>query len=191
MGLALFAGPIYVAAGLAALLRRRLAFVVTAKGKLRTTESLGTFRLHLIWAAFAAALLGASFMGHHNYTLLRVWSTLTLLTGIAPPIIAGISGLLASRQDSEQQPERTASSLERVQSAPAIRVMPQPAFGLAAPAFQIPAPRQARHAGQVFESGRDLEPERYGNSFADPGSKPEADSGLVPAKHAKKPERPW
>ena len=95
MALALFAGPIYVAAGVGALLRRKLAFVVTAKGKLRTTESLRTFRLHFLWAAFAASLLGASFVLHHDYTLLRLWPILTILTGLAPPVIAIVSGLLA------------------------------------------------------------------------------------------------
>ncbi|MFJ6198153.1 glycosyltransferase family 2 protein [Micromonospora sp. NPDC092111] len=95
MALALFAGPIYLAAGVGALLRRRLGFVVTAKGKLRTTESFGTFRLHLCWAAFAAVLLGASFLRDDSFTLLRVWPVLTLLTGLAPPLIALVSGLRA------------------------------------------------------------------------------------------------
>ncbi|MDT5025268.1 MAG: hypothetical protein QOE61_1694, partial [Micromonosporaceae bacterium] len=102
IALALFAGPIYVAAAVAALLRRRLAFVVTAKGKLRTTESLGTFRLHFLWAAFAAALLGASFVLNHSYTLLRVWPILTLLTGLAPPVIATVSGLKARGEQREE-----------------------------------------------------------------------------------------
>ncbi|GLL02806.1 glycosyltransferase family 2 protein [Dactylosporangium matsuzakiense] len=97
MGLALFAGPIYVAAGTAALLRRKLAFVVTAKGKLRTTESLGTFKLHFMWAAIAAALLAASFLGHHDFTLLRIWAGLTLATGLAPPVAAMLSSIVARR----------------------------------------------------------------------------------------------
>ncbi|MFC4149502.1 glycosyltransferase family 2 protein [Micromonospora mangrovi] len=99
MALALFAGPIYVAAGVGALLRRKLGFVVTAKGKLRTTESLGTFRLHFCWAAFAAALLGASFLLHTDYTLLRAWPLLTLLTGLGPPLIALASRLAAGREE--------------------------------------------------------------------------------------------
>ncbi|MFC0008090.1 glycosyltransferase family 2 protein [Micromonospora siamensis] len=95
MALALFAGPVYVAAGIAALLRRPLTYAVTAKGKLRTAESLGTFRLHLVWAALAAALLAVSFVFDHDYTALRFWSVLTLFTGIAPPIIALTSALTA------------------------------------------------------------------------------------------------
>ncbi|GAA2587236.1 hypothetical protein GCM10010435_76850 [Winogradskya consettensis] len=97
MGLALFCGPIYVAAGLAALFRRKLAFVVTAKGKMRTTESFGTFRLHLLWFLFAAGMLALSYTGHHDYTLLRIWAGLTLLMGLAPPLAAWISGISARR----------------------------------------------------------------------------------------------
>ncbi|MBO4210800.1 glycosyltransferase family 2 protein, partial [Micromonospora echinofusca] len=102
MALALFAGPVYVAAGIGALLRRKLAFVVTAKGNLRTTESLATFRLHLLWAAFAAALLGASVVLGHDYILLRIWAGLTLFTGLGPPVIAAVSGLLARRRPAAQ-----------------------------------------------------------------------------------------
>ena len=95
MALALFAGPIYLAAGACTLLRRKLGFVVTAKGKLRSAESLTTFRLHLLWAASAAALLGASVVLGHRYPLLYVWPVLTLITGLAPPLIAVATGLRA------------------------------------------------------------------------------------------------
>ena len=40
--LALFAGPVYVAAGLTALLRRPLAYAVTAKGSLQSADSVRT-----------------------------------------------------------------------------------------------------------------------------------------------------
>ncbi|MFK3979136.1 glycosyltransferase family 2 protein [Micromonospora sp. NPDC050397] len=98
MALALFVGPIYVAAGISALLRRRLAFVVTAKGKLRTTESLGTFRLHFVWAGVAAVMLTLSVLLDHSYPLLRVWPALTLVAALAPPAIATVTGLLARRE---------------------------------------------------------------------------------------------
>lgn len=99
MALALFAGPVYVAAGFGALLRRKLGFVVTAKGKLRTTESLGTFRPHLCWAAAAAGLLGASFVLGTDAPLLRVWPALTLLTGLGPPLIALGTNLRSRREE--------------------------------------------------------------------------------------------
>ncbi|WP_308042628.1 glycosyltransferase family 2 protein [Micromonospora sp. PLK6-60] len=104
MALAFFTGPVYVAAAVGALLRRKLAFVVTAKGKLRTTESLATFRLHFAWAGFAAALLGASFVLDHDVTLLRVWPVLTLLTGLGPPLIAIASGLAARGRARGERP---------------------------------------------------------------------------------------
>ena len=53
--------------------------------------------LHLAWAAVAAGLLGLSTVGRHDYPLLRVWATLTLLTGLVPPIVATVGGLLARR----------------------------------------------------------------------------------------------
>jgi hypothetical protein len=101
MALALFAGPVYVAAGFTALLRRKLGFVVTAKGRLRTVESIRTFRLHLCWAAVSAGLLGASFVLDNSSPLLRVWPVLTLLTGLGPPLIALASNLRAGEPDDE------------------------------------------------------------------------------------------
>jgi cellulose synthase (UDP-forming) len=88
MALALFAGPVYVAAAVAAILRRPLAYAVTAKGKLASGEGLSAFRLHLWWAATAAGLLGASFFLHHDYLALRVWVLLPLVAGLAPPLIS-------------------------------------------------------------------------------------------------------
>ncbi|WP_326846767.1 glycosyltransferase family 2 protein [Streptomyces kaniharaensis] len=92
MGLALFAGPVYVAAAGAALLRRPLAYAVTAKGDLRSAESLSTFRLHLMWAAVAGGLLGASFTLHHDIWILRFWAGVSLFTGVAPLVISFVSG---------------------------------------------------------------------------------------------------
>ncbi|MDG4800398.1 glycosyltransferase family 2 protein [Micromonospora sp. WMMD980] len=106
MALALFAGPVYLAAAAGALLRRRLGFVVTAKGTLRTAESPRTFRLHLCWAGAAAGLLAASFALDHDHPLLRVWPTLTLLTGLAPPVIAWVENARARRDEPAPAPER-------------------------------------------------------------------------------------
>ena len=88
MALALFAGPVYLAAAVAAILRRPLAYAVTAKGARSSGESFSTFRLHLWWAAGAAALLGASAALGNEYLGLRLWAGLTLVTGLAPPLIA-------------------------------------------------------------------------------------------------------
>jgi cellulose synthase (UDP-forming) len=87
MLLALFAGPVYVVAGVTALLRRPLTYAVTAKGNLKSPDSARTFRLHLLWASIAIVLLIVSFRFHHNYTALRVWATLAVITGLGPPLI--------------------------------------------------------------------------------------------------------
>ncbi|WP_236647600.1 MULTISPECIES: glycosyltransferase family 2 protein [Micromonospora] len=118
MALALFAGPIYVAAGVGALLRRKLGFVVTAKGKLRTTESLGTFRLHFCWAAFAAGVLGASFLLDNDFTLLRVWPVLTLLMGLGPPLIALASSVAARREQQHEEKAEPAARTGREERHP-------------------------------------------------------------------------
>ncbi|MCX4760876.1 glycosyltransferase [Streptomyces sp. NBC_01275] len=86
--LALFAGPVYVAAALCALLRRPLAYAVTAKGALRSADSPRTFRLHLIWAALVAAPLAASYVLGHSNPAPRLWAVLALLTGVLPPLLA-------------------------------------------------------------------------------------------------------
>ena len=87
MLLALFAGPVYVAAGISALLRRPLTYAVTAKGSLRSHDSLRTFRLHVIWAAIAGVLLLVSFRFHHDYTAMRLWAGLAAVTGGGPLLI--------------------------------------------------------------------------------------------------------
>lgn len=93
MLLALFAGPVYVVAGIRALLRRPLTYAVTAKGNLKSPDSVRTFRLHLAWTAIATVLLIVSFRFHHDYTALRVWGTIAVITGLGPPLIVMASGL--------------------------------------------------------------------------------------------------
>ncbi|GIJ50654.1 hypothetical protein Val02_75400 [Virgisporangium aliadipatigenens] len=95
MALSLFAGPVYLSAAVSAILRRPLTFKVTPKGHMRSAESIGTFRLHLLWAVVGGAMLGASFWLHHDHAALRIWSGLTVFTGIAPPVIALCSGVRA------------------------------------------------------------------------------------------------
>jgi len=85
--LALFAGPVYVAAGLAALLRRPLAYAVTAKGELRSPDSLRTFHPHLLWGLAAGLALTASAYRGHTYLALRGWALLTLFAAVAPPVL--------------------------------------------------------------------------------------------------------
>jgi hypothetical protein len=112
MALALFAGPVYLAAAIAAILRRPLAYAVTAKGSLRSADSLATFRLHLCWAAVAAGLLGASFALGHDYLALRAWSGLAVLSGLGPPVIALMSEI-AHRWSAARSPDPTLASTAR------------------------------------------------------------------------------
>jgi hypothetical protein len=133
MLLALFAGPVYVAAGVMALRRRPLTYAVTAKGHLKTRDSIRTFRLHLVWAAVAAALLIVSFRFHHDYTSLRVWGTLALITGLGPPLIVA------------------ASRLGLGGSAVAMPSVPVPYDSAWVP-YDVPIPRRSAPAPQVQQA---------------------------------------
>ncbi|MGW7819855.1 glycosyltransferase family 2 protein [Streptomyces puniciscabiei] len=86
--LALFAGPVYVAAAVCALLRRPLAYAVTAKGTLRSADSLRTFRLHLVWATLIGAPLVASYALGHTNPAPRLWAMVAVLAGLLPPLLA-------------------------------------------------------------------------------------------------------
>jgi cellulose synthase (UDP-forming) len=99
MLLALFAGPVYVAAGARALLGRRLKYVVTAKGKLRTGDSARTFALHTVWGLLAAVLMAISFLVHHDLLALRIWASLAVVVGAGPPAIESVGRLARIRAD--------------------------------------------------------------------------------------------
>ena len=88
MLLALFAGPVYASAAARALIRRPLRYAVTAKGSLKSADSMRTFLLHIVWALAAVALLGVSFLSHHDVAALRVWGSLAAIIGFGPPSIA-------------------------------------------------------------------------------------------------------
>jgi cellulose synthase (UDP-forming) len=98
MGLSLLAGPIYVAAGLAAVLRRPLVYAVTAKGSLSSADSLKSFRVHYIWAGLGAAMLAAGLQVGHGVPLLLFWASLALFTGLTPPLMALWSRFAAARR---------------------------------------------------------------------------------------------
>lgn len=106
MLLALFAVPVYVVAGAAALLRRPLAYAVTAKGRLASADGPRSFRLHAAWAGLSAALLGVSvWLGHHSDAL-RFWSALSIVAGVCPPLIAWVTRL-RNRRITEQEADLT------------------------------------------------------------------------------------
>jgi cellulose synthase/poly-beta-1,6-N-acetylglucosamine synthase-like glycosyltransferase len=79
--------PIYAAAMVAALRRRRSAFVVTPKGDAASRDNLSTFRRHLQWSApILLAFLAAAVRGNDN-PWMCVWSVLALLVCLAPVAI--------------------------------------------------------------------------------------------------------
>ena len=84
MVLELFTVPVYTAAAVAQLARRKLVYVVTAKGKATTADSFRVFRAHAGWAAFAVANLVVGQLLNHTYHSLYYWTAFTLVVSIAP-----------------------------------------------------------------------------------------------------------
>lgn len=111
MVLTLFAGPVYVVAGLSAVTRRELAYAVTAKGALRTVESLATFRAHLVFAALSASALLLSLVLEHDAWWLRFWACLTLVIGVTPPLIAWRASLSAAREEAAAAASRPVAQI--------------------------------------------------------------------------------
>ena len=97
MGLSLLASPIYVAAGIASLLRRPLVYAVTAKGSLSSVDSLKSFRVHYLWAGIGTLLLGAGFQLDHAVPLLEFWASIAIFTGVLPPAMLLWNRLRTSR----------------------------------------------------------------------------------------------
>lgn len=84
-------GPIYTAAGLAALLGRPLTYVVTAKSRLKSPDLLSTFRLHLWWAAIAITILGCTLSIDRGPLTIPIAFTVLLMMVMAPPIAAWVT----------------------------------------------------------------------------------------------------
>jgi cellulose synthase (UDP-forming) len=152
MLLALFAGPIYVAAGVRAICGRRLKYVVTAKGKLRTGDSARTFALHSIWALAAAALLAISFRLHHDLLALRIWASLVLVAGAGPPVIAGVSRWIARGEASRTVRDRHAWQRDMVEdfTSPDLRLL----FDLAAKQSGVSLSAAPQPAGAKPAAGK-------------------------------------
>src|SRR5215475_10130712 len=154
MAFALFAGPVYAAAGTAALLRRPLSYSVTAKGKLRAGSSLATFRLHLAWAGVACALLAASVWLGNGYLPLRVWCGLTLAACLGPPAMATVSNLRGRfrggartvRAAARAPATRAATTFAAGTPAPPTLVLPrlsQASASVSSATLELPRPRRS------------------------------------------------
>ncbi|MCD0485827.1 glycosyltransferase [Streptacidiphilus sp. ASG 303] len=82
-------GPIYAAALLQALLRRRSSFVVTPKGDSASPDRLRTFRIHLFWVLVFGGSLAASFVTGHTHAAMRTWACIALFFSLLPLLIWG------------------------------------------------------------------------------------------------------
>lgn len=84
-GAGIVAGPVYASAAMAALLRRPLAYVVTAKGALRTEDTVRAFRLHLPWAALGVSVLALGLAIGGDAALLG-WTAAGVAAAAFPPL---------------------------------------------------------------------------------------------------------
>ncbi|MEV0898800.1 cellulose synthase catalytic subunit [Actinoplanes sp. NPDC049802] len=97
MLLSTLCAPIYVTSFLQAVLRRRAGFVVTPKGDSASPDRLLTFRTHLRWAVFFAALLMVAAMTGHAHGFMWLWPSLNLAVCLAPPAIWALQALRRRR----------------------------------------------------------------------------------------------
>lgn len=74
----IIAAPVYTRAATRALFRRRLAYVVTGKGLLRSQDSLQTFGSHLAWSAALLSALCFSMISGSGQIASRWWALATL-----------------------------------------------------------------------------------------------------------------
>jgi cellulose synthase/poly-beta-1,6-N-acetylglucosamine synthase-like glycosyltransferase len=76
--------PIYARSLIKVLLRRKLSFNVTAKGNIRSTDRLWTFRYSLMWAVVPIAVLPVALLRHRPFPMMIVWTALILGVCLAP-----------------------------------------------------------------------------------------------------------
>jgi cellulose synthase/poly-beta-1,6-N-acetylglucosamine synthase-like glycosyltransferase len=90
--------PLYSAALVGALLRRKLGFVVTPKGDRSSPDRLLTFRRHVFWAAISAgSIIAAGSLGH-VYPANLIWAVLALFTCLTPVGLWALEAVVAARR---------------------------------------------------------------------------------------------
>src|SRR5690606_23315078 len=87
LALSLADGPIYAVAGVTALLRKPLVYVVTAKSSLASADSYRTFRYHLLGISGALLALAASAVLGHDHWPLRAWALFTAGALLFPVVL--------------------------------------------------------------------------------------------------------
>ncbi len=76
--------PIYARSLIKVVLRRKLAFNVTAKGATASPDRLWTFRYSLMWAVVPITLLVIAVIRHRPYPMMMAWTGVILLVCLAP-----------------------------------------------------------------------------------------------------------
>lgn len=108
MLMAVLSTPIFVTALIGALLRRPSRFVVTPKGRSRTTDGLLAFRRHLQWAVvFVAILTSAEYFGHGEAAYRR-WVEACAVVCLLPVAICfgeRLMPILFGRTGAAQEPK--------------------------------------------------------------------------------------
>ncbi|GAA1977927.1 glycosyltransferase family 2 protein [Kitasatospora viridis] len=103
MAMSALCGPVYAAALVQALLRRRSRFVVTPKGAAGSPDRAASFRIHLGWALVFAGALAASAVTGDGQPAMRVWAAIALLSCLLPMAVHLMD---RARQRRARQPER-------------------------------------------------------------------------------------
>jgi hypothetical protein len=81
-------GPVYAAAAVGAVLRRRLSFVVTGKGALANRDGPATFKYHFCWLMLTLSGLLVAWKGH-GIVASAVWAGLAV-TWAGLPVVMSI-----------------------------------------------------------------------------------------------------
>lgn len=84
--LTLMTAPIYVSAGLTALARISLTYAVTAKGELRSFDTIATFKSHLYWAILGSLFIVFGIALHHTMATQIFWDSFTLAISGLPAV---------------------------------------------------------------------------------------------------------
>ncbi|WP_045746293.1 glycosyltransferase family 2 protein, partial [Actinoplanes rectilineatus] len=112
MLLSTLCAPIYVTSFLQALLRRTAGFVVTPKGDSASPDRLLTFRTHLRWAGFYAALLVVAAFTGHAHGFMWLWPSLNLALCLVPPAIYAMQAYARRRAARLPRPAESAHTVD-------------------------------------------------------------------------------
>ena len=95
----LVAGPVYCAAGLAAVLSRPLTYSVTPKGALASSDSLRTFASHVLWATLIGAALAVALTAGQVPAVRAGWALFSLTACSWLPAVVVLRHVRGRRQD--------------------------------------------------------------------------------------------